>query len=167
MCPKSAGMKTSVSRALLLGAFLFSTTLGAWAKPASVTVEGKVHKATTFTLDSARAKWPDQVKPITFQLKDREGKGYALPLTLALEASQPDIPAKEKNARLRFVWLAEGGDGYLVAISVGELAEDIGAAPAFLVWSEDGEELRLLLPDDKKPSRSVTTLTRLRLLDLK
>ena len=160
-------MRISVSRALLFGAFLFSSTLGAWAEPASVSVEGKVQKTATYTLESARKTWPDQVQPITFQLKDREGKGYGLPLVLALEASQPDIPATEKNARLRFVWLAEGGDGYLVALSVGELAEDIGAAPAFLVWSEDGEELRLLLPEDKKPSRSVTTLKRLQLIDLK
>ncbi len=119
-----------------------------------------------FSLKSVQERWPDQVKHASFKIKDREEKGYAVDLLACLEASGIDFEPEEKNGKLRFVLVAQGKDEYIATLSLAEISPELGNRRAVLLWSEDGEKLRLVMPDDGKPSRSVYALEKIRVIEL-
>lgn len=148
---------------LLLAAAL---AVSAVAKPATVAVTGKVRQPLEFTLKSVQQRWPDQVKLSSFKIKDREEKGYAIDLLHCLQASQVDYDLQERNGEIRFVLQAQGKDEYVAAMSLAEISPELGNRKAVLLWSEDGEKVRLVMPEDGKPSRSVYALQTIRVIEL-
>lgn len=153
-------------QSLLVGVFLSTLSLTALAEPATVSITGSVKQPMEFSLKSVQERWPDQVKLSTFKIKDREEKGYAIDLLPCLEASQVGIEPEEKNGKLRFVLAAQGRDEYIAAMSLAEISPELGNRRAVLLWSEDGEKVRLVMPEDGKPSRSVYALQTIRVIEL-
>ncbi len=51
-------------------------------------------------------------------------------------------------------------------MSLAEISPELGNRKAVLLWSEDGEKVRLVLPEDGKPSRSVYALQTIRVIEL-
>jgi DMSO/TMAO reductase YedYZ molybdopterin-dependent catalytic subunit len=84
-----------------------------------------------------------------------------------------DVPKEEKRAGLRKVVLATAADGFQSVLSCAEVAEEVGATAALVVWELDGKPLtegkgplRLVVLTDKEPSRSIFALRSLQLLDV-
>lgn len=146
---------------------LSRTGLGAaQAEPASVAITGKLKQPLELSLQSAQQRWPDKVQLKTFPIKDRQESGYALELLHCLNFAQLDTPSDKRNANLAFVCLAVGKDGYLATVALGEILPTFGNRPAYIVWSEDGEKVRLLVTGDERPSRSVYDLKSIQVFGL-
>lgn len=136
------------------------------AEPASVQIEGDVRAPLSITLESARSTWPDQLMNIEFKVKDRVETGIALSITTALEAAKVDV-GEHKSEPLRFAVLAVGADRYFAVFSLAELLTDFGDRKVYLMWTEDGEKLRLIVPGEKRAGRSVYQLEKLEVQRLK
>ncbi|MGV3625353.1 MAG: FmdE family protein [Archangium sp.] len=137
---------------------------GALIKPATLTVESL--KA----LGSVSVDWSDKSGAHTFTGvrldKVLTANGFA-------EGHGGGSP-KQKHEGLRSVLVATSADGFVSVFSVGELLEGMGPSTAFLAWEMDGKPLprehgtfRLVVPSDKRGSRSSYQLTSLRVLDLR
>ncbi len=153
-------------RSFILGFVVLLSLGAAQADPASVAITGKLKQPLELTLRSAQKRWPDKVQLMTYPIKDRQESGYALELLQCLDFAQLDTPSDRKNANLAFVCLAVGEDGYLATVALGELLPTFGNRPAYIVWSEDGEKVRLLVTGDERPSRSVYGLKSIQVFGL-
>jgi hypothetical protein len=90
-----------------------------------------------------------------------------------LEAAGVPLGRALRGEALATVVVAEAADGYRVAYSLGELDEGIVARPAIVALAMDGGPLepkdgaaRLLLAGEKRPSRWIRQLVRLRVVRL-
>lgn len=139
-------------------------------------LEGALIKPTTLTVASLKA-----LGPVTIEWSDKSGAhtftGVRLDKLLTAngftEGHGGGAP-KQKHEGLRAVLVATSADGFVSVFSVGELLEGMGPSTAFLAWEQDGKPLpkehgtfRLVVPTDKRGSRSSYQLTSLRVLDLK
>jgi hypothetical protein len=96
-------------------------------------------------------------------------KAAGAPVELKMDSkSDPGL----KSYSLRFVAVARGRDGYVVAFSLAELLPEIGNRHVWLALDEDGQPMseqdgpmRLLSPDDQKPARGVHQLAEIAIVD--
>ena len=118
----------------------------------------------------------------TFEWSDHGEKhqvrGVLLDKVLAAFGYSPgaygkQVAGNQKRAGWRKVVVAIGSDGYEVAFSCAEISQEIGATRALLSWSMDGVPLRagsgplrLAVPTDREPARSVRNLERLVVVDV-
>jgi hypothetical protein len=86
----------------------------------------------------------------------------------------PSIPVRDKRAGWKKVVRASASDGFEAAFSCAELSEQMGPTRAYVVFEVDGKPLgadvgplRLVVPTDKEPSRSVRQLVRVEVVDLR
>ncbi len=157
----------------------FALALILAAAPVStVRIEGDLVKAASLTVEELRA-----LGPVTVDWADKSGAhrmtGVRLDvLLLKLGFSEgptgPGAKPKQKHQGLRAIVIASAGDGFEAVFSVGELLETLGSTTALLAWEQDGKPLpaahgpfRLVVPTDKKGSRSLYQLTSLRVADVK
>lgn len=152
----------TLTRTLLL---TLVTALPLFAEPASVTIEGRVLRPTSITLESARQNWPSEVAPLEYVLKGRTESGFAVKLVKILESVGIDS-GPNKGDSLRLAVLAVGSDQYVAVFSLGELLPDFGNRDVYLVWSEDGENLRVISLHEAKAGRSVYKLVKLEVQQL-
>jgi hypothetical protein len=84
--------------------------------------------------------------------------------TLAAVVAKLGLPANEtlRGAALQRGIMVHARDGYAVLFSLGELDPGTGAEPAIIATQCDGKQIgpdegpyRLVLPNDKRPARSV------------
>jgi hypothetical protein len=85
-----------------------------------------------------------------------------------------DVPVRDKRAGWRKVVRATASDGFEAVFSCAELAAGMGPTRAYVVFEIDGKPvpadsgpLKLVVPTDKEPSRSVRQLVRLEVVDLR
>lgn len=149
---------------VLASVLLVAMSVSALAQQTPVQVTGVVDNPLPLTLKSARELWPFSVQKIAYQIKDREEEGYAISLLNVLDAARVKLPKDDNHAELNYVVVAVGSDGYTAVLSFGEILPEVGQNPVFIVWSKDGQKVRLLTPNDLKPSRSVYDLTELRVI---
>lgn len=139
-------------------------------------LEGALIKPTTLTVGALKA-----LGPTTVEWADKSGAhkftGVRLDKVLTAngfaEGGGGGAP-KQKHVGLRSVLVATSADGFVSVFSVGELLDGLGPTTAFIAWEQDGKPLpkehgtfRLVVPTDKRGSRSSYQLTSLRVLDLR
>ncbi|MCS0501076.1 hypothetical protein [Ancylobacter mangrovi] len=77
------------------------------------------------------------------------------------------VDPADLHALIRQVVIVTGGDGYVLVLSAGELAPELGAAPILLVHQRDGAPLpaarspRLVVPGDRRGARQVFDVARI------
>lgn len=139
-------------------------------------LEGALITPATLTVDALKA-----LGPVTVEWSDKSGAhtftGVRLDKVLMANGfaeGHGGGKPKDKHAGLRAVVVATSADGFVAVFSVGELLDGMGATTALLAWEMDGKPLpeehgafRLVVPSDKRGSRSSYQLTELRVLDLK
>jgi hypothetical protein len=81
---------------------------------------------------------------------------------------------RDKRAGWKKVVRATAADGFEAAFSCAELSDQMGPTRAYVVFELDGKPLapdmgplRLAVPTDKEPSRSLRQLVRVEVLDLR
>jgi hypothetical protein len=81
---------------------------------------------------------------------------------------------RDKRAGWKKVVRATAADGFEAAFSCAELSEQMGPTRAYVVFEDDGKPLapaagplRLAVPTDKEPSRSLRQLVRVEVVDLR
>lgn len=167
----------------------FPVTVGGAPEPAKqpttrpaaaiLTVGGTVAKPLALDADAFAALPHKDVR-----VKGRDGQEVvysAVPLATVLAAAgvqtdvrmDPKADPKSKNANLRLAALVEGADGYAVAFSLAELSPDAGRREAWLASAADGKPLggrdgpiRLIVPEDAKPARSVRAVAAVTIVDV-
>ena len=84
----------------------------------------------------------------------------------------PEVPKKDKRAGYKWVVLATAADGFQALFSCAEVAEDMGATRAFVLFEIDGKPIegdkgpyRLWVQTDAEPSRSIWSVQKLEVLD--
>jgi hypothetical protein len=84
------------------------------------------------------------------------------------------VPIRDKRAGWKKVVRATASDGFQAVFSCAELAESMGPTRAYVLFEIDGKPippeagpLKLVVPTDKEPSRSVRQLVRLDVIDLR
>lgn len=85
-----------------------------------------------------------------------------------LTRAEPDFSADQHDP-LRFVILARASDGFLAALSWGEIATDLAGKKVLVALTEDGKKLdrpRLVIPGDKHGARQVYDLASITLVRL-
>jgi DMSO/TMAO reductase YedYZ molybdopterin-dependent catalytic subunit len=82
------------------------------------------------------------------------------------------VDSTRRGDLMRKVVVAQGADGYQAVFSLGELHPDYGNSRVLVAWERNGEALapdrgpfRLVVPDDRRHSRNVYRLVRLRVAD--
>ena len=85
-----------------------------------------------------------------------------------------EVPKQDKRKGWRMVVVASAADGFQAVLSCAEVFESMGATRAMVVWKVDGKPLpadrgplRLVVLTDKEPSRSIYSLRKLEILDLR
>jgi hypothetical protein len=150
-------------------ALLLATAAGARAedKVELVGTDGKAQALTAGKLES--------LAPREVTVKDPPGgesaryRGVPLFSVLNLAGVAADAPIK-REAMTSMVRV-EAADGYTVAFSLAELDPRIGATEVLLAFQRNGQPLardtgpfRLVVPTDKRDSRWVWQVTRIRLI---
>ena len=84
------------------------------------------------------------------------------------------VPPTEKRAGYKRVIVLSAKDGFQSVFSAAELAEGMGKSQVLLVWTVDGKPLpaeqgplRLVVPSDGEPSRSLYQLARIDVVDMR
>jgi DMSO/TMAO reductase YedYZ molybdopterin-dependent catalytic subunit len=148
-----------------------SATAAPQSGPSTLLVTGAVAQDVKLNLDDLK-KMPR--KSVSTKGHDDQMHQYdGVPIsTLLAKAGVPQGSAlRGKSMALAVV--AEGADGYRAVFSVAELDDDFAGEAAFVVDSIDGQPLtgdqgplRLIVPGDKRPARSVRMLKSLTLVNL-
>ena len=160
-------MTNHVVRTAMIGCFACLVAPNALATadpPGSLGIDGAVSKPVTFSakdlasLPHVSVKRIDHGKPV-----DCTG----VPVSELLK--QVGLPSGEalRGSALQTVLIASARDGYKVAFSLGELDGSLGNAGAVVAdrcgnqpLPADVGPLRLILPKDQRPARSVRELER-------
>jgi DMSO/TMAO reductase YedYZ molybdopterin-dependent catalytic subunit len=129
-----------------------------------LTISGLVAQPVSLTLDDLR-----KLKQTSIEAMQMGGRG-PVPLNCSgpalatvMAAATLALP-EAKNANLRHTLLVTADDGYAVALSLGEIAENYGDAAPLLATACNGRPLkapRLVLPRDKSAGRAVNGVVRI------
>ena len=84
------------------------------------------------------------------------------------------LPPAQKRLGYKLAVVATAPDGFQAVFSAAELTEGMGKTQALVVWMIDGKplpaeegSLRLVVPSDGEPSRSLYNLSRLDVVDMR
>lgn len=129
--------------------------------PAGLAIEGRVEHPRILALADLRA-----LPPVTLEVEQANGKGTqrdtftgALLWPLITEAHPVDEPGGHSS--LRHTLMAQGQDGYVVALAIGELDPYFEGKQVVVAYARDGKPLpglRLVVPADAHAGRSVRDL---------
>ena len=160
---------------------ILTTILRAQPNSDTVTVTGAVEKPGDWTVARVKTDLAADVTPITYTSHGQKHTADAVPLLALLKASgvptqyvmNPHADPKTKNLQLRLALLVQATDGYAVVFSLAELLPDFGNRKVWLAIDADGQPLsptdgpmRLLVPEDAKPSRAVHAVQTITVVNL-
>jgi hypothetical protein len=146
-----------------------------------IEVKGAVEKPAKWTADSLRKQFASEVKTIDYTSRGQPHKATCIPLyTVLHEAGAdaqmkmgPDVAPAMKNHALRLAVVVTSVDGYTAAFSLAELLPDMGTTAAWIAFDLDGKRfqegeghLRVIVPTDKKPARSVRDIQSINVVDV-
>lgn len=145
---------------ILVVAALIAAGAARAAKPAGVKIDGEVLHPQVFTLADVKALPPVQVdvSVTTMHGQDRHTWTGPLLLTLLNKAELKNAPGK--NSWLRHAFLVHGADGYVTALSIGEIDPMAENKQVILAYRKSGDTadlpaLRLVVPGDSHAPRQV------------
>jgi hypothetical protein len=110
---------------------------------------------------------------------NRHGRGVRLDKVLAAFGFSSgkmggDLAPRDKRPGWKKVVRASAADGFEAVFSCAEISAEMGPSRAYVMFEIDGKPLppetgplRLTVPTDKEPSRSVRQLSRLEVVDLR
>jgi hypothetical protein len=138
----------------------------------ALTVEGLPGQA-SFTVADLQALGSENVEwEVHGQKRTATGVSLDKVLTKAGFSAGPmghDVSKKQKRSGWKMAVVASASDGFQATFSCAELFPEMGPTRAIVAWSVDGkpqEPLRLVVPTDKEPSRSIYKFVRLKVVDL-
>ena len=158
---------------------LASTPVGASVR-ADIEVNGAVDKPAKWTAASLRTQFAGEVKIIQYTNRGEKHSASCIALSSILHQAGadsqmkmgPGVPPAEKNKSLRLAIVVSSFDGYTASFSLAELLPDLGNTSAWLALDSDGKSLpegdghvRLIVPSDKKPARSVRDVAVINVVD--
>lgn len=130
------------------------------ADPGGVKIDGEVMHPQVFTLADVKTLPPVQVdvSVTTMHGQDHHAWTGALLLTLVNKAGLKNAPGK--NSWLRHAFLVHGADGYVAALSIGEIDPMAENKQVILAYRKSGDTvdlpaLRLVVPGDSHAPRQV------------
>jgi DMSO/TMAO reductase YedYZ molybdopterin-dependent catalytic subunit len=139
----------------------------AFAEEPYVAIGGQVQHPATLSIRDLE-KLPATTVSVSFQTaKGPESATYTGALLWTVLANAGPIDAAVKNGKLRHTYLVTGSDGYVVALSEGELDPDFEGKNVVLAYEKDGkpmdapEEIRLIVPADHHGGRAVHNVVRI------
>jgi DMSO/TMAO reductase YedYZ molybdopterin-dependent catalytic subunit len=168
---------------LLLGSLSLTATAQAPARaaaaaatapqsgPSTLLVTGAVAQDLKLSLDDLKKMPRKSVSTKGHDDQMHQYDGVPIGALLAKAGVPQGLALRGKSMALAIV--AEGADGYRAVFSVAELDDDFAAEAVLVVDSVDGQPLagdqgplRLIVPGDKRPARSVRMLKSLTLVNL-
>jgi len=168
--------KARISGWLGAALLLVSSGAAAQARDAAVEVAGEVAKPGPLTL-AALEKMTAETVTWSHHGERHEVTGVPLGKILTAMGFTPGAMSREmapadKRPGYKKVLLVTARDGFQAVFSCAEVAEQMGATRALLVWKVDGKPLsaehgpfRLVVTSDQEPSRSVYAVARLEVVD--
>ena len=154
-------MLTRINATLLFCAF---TALG---QTRTITVDGGNGKTVALTLDDL-ARLPQQ----TVKTTDHDAPATFQGVLVSDVLARVDVPSGEKlRGKLMALYLlVEAADGYRAVFALPELDPAFTDHKVYLVFKRDGKPLsdkegpfRIVIPDEKRPSRWVRQATALKI----
>lgn len=148
------------------------------AQPAPLVVSGDLPRGGAVTLAELQALAPVTAR-WTYHGQSHSVVGVPLEKVLARFGYEPGPTGKalrprDKRPGYKLAVLASAPDGFQAVFSAAELTAGMGTTQALVVWQVDGQALppaqgplRLVVPTDGEPSRSLFQLRRLEVLDLR
>jgi DMSO/TMAO reductase YedYZ molybdopterin-dependent catalytic subunit len=139
-------------------------------------VAGALPRTGKLTLQDLEAMKPEKAA-WSNQGKQQEVEGVPVGKILTAFGFAPGpmgkgVPPAEKRPGYKKVVLVTSRDGFQAVFSCAELAEEMGATRALLVWKVDGQPLppeqgpfRLVVLTDKEPSRSAWAVKKIEVID--
>jgi DMSO/TMAO reductase YedYZ molybdopterin-dependent catalytic subunit len=143
-----------------------------------LSVSGALPKAGALTLADLEAMGPVKA---TWNSRGENHEVFGVPLEKVIKkfgwemgAMGKDMPARDKRKGWRLVVVASAPDGFQAVLTCAEFFEGMGATRAIVAWKIDGKPLpadrgplRLVVLTDKEPSRSVHSVNKLEVVDVK
>jgi len=144
-------------------------------------VRGTALQNSDWSVAQLQQQLATEIKPIDYNSRGAKHTFDCVPLLAVLKAAggqtdftmQPGANHKVKNPQMRQVVVVTGRDGYTVLFSLGELLPMVGNRAVWVALDEDGQSLpdadgpvRLIVPDDKMPSRAVHEVDSIALVDI-
>jgi DMSO/TMAO reductase YedYZ molybdopterin-dependent catalytic subunit len=131
-------------------------------------VTGLIAQPLRLTLDDLKNKYPRYTEHASFIDSDenREVQGaFTGVLVLdVLNSAKVSFDPRIKDDLLRFYISVTANDGYQSLLSWGEIAPDFGQQPVLIAYVVDGqslEQLRLIVPGDRRGGRNVKAVVSL------
>jgi len=146
----------------------------------SIHIGGAGIAGTDWTVDQIEKQFAKEITQIAYTGHGQKHIFGRIPLVSLLKAAgvpvelkmSPSADPKLKSFSLRFVAVARGRDGYVVAFSLAELLPEVGNRHVWVALDEDSQPIseedgpiRLLSPDDQKPARGVHQLAEITIVD--
>lgn len=146
----------------------------------SIHIGGAGIAGTDWTVDQIQKQFAKEITQVAYTGHGQKHNYDCIPLVSLLKAAgvpvelkmSPSADPKLKSFSLRFVAVARGRDGYVVAFSLAELLPEVGNRHVWVALDEDGQSIseedgpiRLLSPDDQKPARGVHQLADITIVD--
>jgi hypothetical protein len=146
-----------------------------------IEVAGAVEKPAKWTADTLRKQFAAEIKTIEYTSRGQKHSASCVVLSSILHEAGadaqmkmgPDVPPTMKNHALRLAVVVSSFDGYTACFSLAELLPDFGNTTALIALDSDGKPLpegeghvRLLVPSDKKPARSVRDVQTINVVDV-
>lgn len=133
---------------------------------------GDIERPQSWSVAEFRAAFEADLQNGTATSKGREVRFRGVSLLKVVERAGPKVDSAQKNAALTLVVVTEARDRYAAAMSLCELRDEYGHAPAFVAVEIDGRPpegdrgpVELIVPNDRKSSRWVHGVHRIRVMD--
>lgn len=168
MNAKKLKLRHSLAWVIGLTVLSCSSVLHAQNSPPALEVKGNVAKPFSLSLDEFRAL-PHKTIQVNNEHDKKQETYEGVPLADLLKRAGVPQGSDLRGAALATYIVAEAGDGYRVAFSLGELDSSIVDSQIIVADRLDGAPmsgelgpLRLVVPGDKRPARWVRMLRDIR-----
>ncbi len=146
----------------------------------AVEISGSVPAPSDWTVERIRKELADQIKPVQYSSRGDKHTSNCVPLIALLKAADvdtemkmdPKADPKTKNRLMRLIAVIRASDGYSVVFSLAEISPSIGKTTVWVALDIDGQDLpprdapmKLIVPTDGMPARSVHALQTITILD--
>jgi len=151
------------------------------AADTQIDVKGAVEKPAKWTAASLHKQFAAEIKSIEFTSRGQKHTASCIALSSILHAAGadtqmkmgPEVSPAMKNHALRLAVVVSSYDGYTACFSLAELMPDFGNTVAWVALDSDGKpfsegdgHVRVIVPTDKKPARSVRDVQTIEVVDV-
>jgi len=155
---------------------LLLTTASLWAKsdevPTTFRIQGTVTKAQTWNVSRLEQEFKNDLKTLSYSIKDKEYTSRCIPLLSLIKAAGPNFGTQQKHSELRLLIKVEGRDGYSVWYSLGELLPEFGNRAIYIALDANGKPytdreapIRLIVPGEKDYGRWIYGIATITIID--